>query len=334
MNGSVNLDVQKYGKPCLCNQRCRTGLNSQAVIFFFPPTRLGEQFPMFKVSLKSNLVGRAFWLVVPLCLVIFLTSVSGKNPPTIGPEKGTLVIVGGGRIAPEIAQRFVSLAGGPDANIVVIPTAAPDAQINPAEIKLRFSVVFNSKNIVVLHTRDRQVADSKEFTDPLRHAGGVWIAGGRQWRLADAYLGTLTEREIKGVLARGGVVGGSSAGATIQGSYLVRGASATADNPDGDNTIMMAPGHEAGLGLLQNATIDQHLLTRHRENDLVAVIAAHPELLGIGIDEATAVVVHGGEFEVIGESKVGIYDGKEHDGKRYYFLSHGQKFDLMKRAVE
>src|SRR4030095_8855657 len=81
-----------------------------------------------------------------------------------------------------------------------------------------------AKNVAVLHTRDRNVANSTTFVEPLLKARGVWIDGGRQWRLADAYLGTRTQTELQNVLARGGVIGGSSAGATIQGSYMVRGA--------------------------------------------------------------------------------------------------------------
>ena|SRR5258708_5385327 len=297
---------------------------------------------MYMTLRNSNLIRRGFYAAIFLYPVIFLapatnsrsTTLSGKNSPTVGPEKGTLVIVGGGNVGSEIIQRFVTLAGGPDAQFVVIPTASRDEQIDPERERKHLVEAFGVKNVTILHTRDRKRADSNEFVEPLRRANGVWFPGGRQWRLADAYLGTLTEREIKAVLARGGVVGGSSAGATIQGSYMVRAASATPDNPDGDNTIMMARGHEVGFGLVQNVTIDQHVLTRHRENDLVAVIAAHPELLGIGIDESTAIVVHGNEFEVLGKSKVGIYDGKDHEGKRYYFLSQGQKFDLKKRAVE
>jgi cyanophycinase len=126
------------------------------------------------------------------------------------------------------------------------------------------------------------------------------------------------------------VVGGSSAGATIQGSYLVRGAPAAPGNPDGDNTIMMVPGHEQGFALLPNTAIDQHVIARHRESDLDPVIASHPGLLGIGIDQETAIVVHGDEFEVIGDSKVIIHDGK----KPFYFLTHGQKFNLKTRSPE
>jgi cyanophycinase len=267
-----------------------------------------------------------------LGLLLLATPVA--HGASVGPGSGSLIVVGGGKLPPAITQRFVELAGGPESEFVVIPTALGDAQLNLGDISKSFTREFGVKKVTVLHTRDRSEADSLSFIGPLTRARGVWITGGRQWRLADAYLGTRTEREIKAVLERGGVVGGSSAGATIQGSYLVRGASATSGNPDGDNRIMMAKGHETGFGLLHDCAIDQHVVVRHRENDMVPVIEAHPGLLGIGIDESTAIVVHGDEFEVIGSSVAGIYDGKEHEGRKYYFLSPGKKFDLKKRAVK
>jgi len=253
------------------------------------------------------------------------------NTRTVGPERGWLVIHGGGSVTNEVRERFVALAGGPDANVVLIPTALTDN-----EIEKRYgrpvSDLFGAKHITVLHTRDRVRANSTGFVEPLRHASAVWIDGGRQWRLVDAYLGTAVEREIKAVLARGGVVGGGSAGATIQGSFLVRGASGTAQNPDGDNTIMMSPGHETGFGLLANSAIDQHIDARGRENDLQAVVEAHPDLLGIGIDQAAAIIVHRDSFFVVG-GQVAIHDGKQHNGESYYFLSSGQAFDLQSRSV-
>lgn len=250
---------------------------------------------------------------------------------SVGPAKGYLVIVGGGATGREITAKFRELAGGENAHIVTIPTANSEDQVNLDAIKKRGYP--GAASFDVIHTRDRTVADSKDFVKPLLTATGVWIDGGRQWRLADAYLGTRTEREIKAVLDRGGVVGGSSAGATIQGSFLVRGA-AGANGSDGDNRIMMSPDHLAGFGLLTNSAIDQHILTRHRENDLEPVMKAHPELLGIGIDESTAIVVHGHEFEVIGKSKVAVWDGKDHDGKKYQFLVASQRYDMAKREVE
>src|SRR5713101_5596151 len=266
-----------------------------------------------------------------LYLFAFLGLAPMARAQTAGPEKGWLIIDGGGE--PDVVKkRFVALAGGPDANFVLIPTAMSDEQIEKGNFfrgqgkGWARSWGIHDGHITMLHARDKQRANSEYFVDALRKASGVWIMGGRQWRLADAYLNTAVEREIKEVIARGGVVGGGSAGATIQGSYLVRG------DPK-SNEIMMSPGHERGFGLLSNSAIDQHVNTREREHDLVKVIEEHPELLGFGIDEGAALVVHGDSLEVIG-GQVAIYDGKEHDGAFYYFLSPGQTFNLKTRAVD
>ena len=230
---------------------------------------------------------------------------------------------------PAIGQRFMELAGGPDAPLVVIPTALDgdlDEQLDTFAEPFRQA---GFTDVTVLHTRDRRKADSRGFVAPLRRARGVWFGGGRQWRLVDAYAGTRTETEINAVLARDGVIGGSSAGATIQGSYLVRGA------PEG-NTIMMSPGHEEGFGYLRDVAIDQHVVARGREKDLIPVIDAHPELLGLGIDEDTALVVSGDRAEVIGSSQVLVYDhtrfGTGTD-QRWFVLHPGDVFDLAARQT-
>src|SRR5262245_9419387 len=240
-----------------------------------------------------------------------------------GPKKGSLVIVGGGRIPKSISEKFIALAGGPNANFVYIPTAAEDQALDRGGDES--PRLFGLKNVTVLHTRDRAEANTEKFVASLRKANGVWFGGGRQWRLVDTYLDTLAHKELLAVLERGGVIGGSSAGATIQGSYLVRGARE-------GNQIMMAKGYEVGMGFLKNAAIDQHIDTRKRENDMSEVIAAHPGLLGIGLYESTAIVAQGDKFEVIGDGKVAITDGKQHDGKKYYLLSAGERFDLKARA--
>ena len=244
---------------------------------------------------------------------------------SIGPAHGYLVIVGGGQLPPDVVHRFIELAGGMDAPMVFIPTA----EDGTPKIKAQdtFLAKAGATHVTILHTRDPKVADTEEFVQPLLAARAVWFEGGRQWRLVDAYLNTRVEKELYRLLDRGGVIGGSSAGATIQGSFLVRGARS-------GNTIMIAPGYEQGLGFLRNAAIDQHVLTRHRENDLNQVIDLHPNLLGIGIDESTAIVVHGDEFEVIGKSKVLIHDAKykpEQGGKSYYVLTAGDRYDLRHR---
>jgi len=270
---------------------------------------------------------------VSVSLLVFLFAIATqaqKNPSStstgasIGPKKGALVIVGGGSIPQSIREKFIALAGGPGARIVYIPTAAEDQYLS-RQTGDESPKLFGLNNVTVLHTRDRKEANTENFAAPLRKATGVWFGGGRQWRLVDSYLDTLVHKELLALLNRGGVIGGSSAGATIQGSYLVRGARE-------GNQIMMAKGYEIGLGFLKNSAIDQHINTRKRENDLAEVIRVHPELLGIGLYESTAIVAQGDVFEVIGDGKVAITDGKERDGKKYYLLSAGERFDLKARA--
>lgn len=251
----------------------------------------------------------------------------GAVAQQVGPKKGSLVIVGGAMRDEAILERFLDLAGGPDALIVVIPTAGGDEEYDQDWRGLRQFRAAGATNLTVLHTKDRDEANTEEFVEPIREAGGVWFGGGRQWRLADSYLNTKTHEALWELLDRGGVIGGSSAGATIQGSYLARGDSRT-------NTIMMGD-HEAGLGFVKNVAIDQHLLRRNRQFDLLEITQARPELLGIGIDENTAIVVQGDEFEVIGQSYVVIYDHQRQidSGGDFYFLGVGDRFNLATREA-
>jgi cyanophycinase len=272
-------------------------------------------------------------LLLPLLFAACAPAVRYAPQPEVavatGPDIGALVIAGGGELLGSgILERFLELAGGPDASIVVIPTADGASSYTEDWSGLQALRAAGARNITILHTYDPETADRDEFVAPLRAASGVWFPGGRQFRLAEAYLGTRTLEEVLNVLDRGGVVGGSSAGASIQGSYLVRGARE-------GNHIVMSPGHDEGFGLLQNTAIDQHLIVRRRERDLLQVLAARPELLGIGIDESTAIVVQGDAFEVVGASRVAIYDGSPRsaaDG--YYFLDPGARYNLRYRTPE
>jgi cyanophycinase len=262
-----------------------------------------------------------------VCLLL-LALAGAARAQEVGPSKGSLVIVGGGLRSEAIVKRFLDQAGGPDAPIVVIPTAGEGDDFGDYWSGLRQLKQAGATRLRVAHTRDRKVADSEAFVAPIREARGVWFAGGRHWRLTDAYLRTRTHDALRGVLERGGVIGGTSAGATVQGSFMVRG--------DTKGNQLMIGDHVEGLGFLRNVTIDQHLLRRNRQFDLLPVIERHPELLGIGIDEDTAIVVEGDRFEVIGTSYVAIYDaGRQLDsGGRYYFLAAGDRYNLKTREAE
>ena len=134
------------------------------------------------------------------------------------------------------------------------------------------------------------------------------------------------------MLERGGVIGGSSAGATIQGDYLVRGAIA------GSEIVMTPePEHEHGFAFLRKVAIDQHINTRNRWDDIIPVIKKYPNLLGIGLSEGTAIVVTGDRFEVIGKWKVAIHDNTrayQPWEKPYYVLSPGDVYNMKTRTIE
>ncbi len=268
------------------------------------------------------------------------------KPKSIGPQNGTLLIGGGGRnngMSDEMWKVFYDLAGGHSAHLIVIPTAFDDGSIDyDPEFKIldrKFKAIGFS-NIQYLHTRDPLLANSDEFVEPLKNATAVWFTGGRQWRLADTYLNTKTHEELLKVLDRGGIIGGASAGASIQGSYLARGGR----DSNGNYKLIGEP--DVGLGFVTNTVFDQHYLERNRQFDMFELLEKRPELLGIGIDQNTAIIVRGNEFEVIGERYVAIYDGTfwsdyfneidttESANRKFYFLENGDKYNLKERRVQ
>ena len=261
-------------------------------------------------------------------VLLLLLSTASLSAQVHGPAKGSLVIVGGAMQDPAIVQRFIELAGGTEAPIVIIPTAGEaDDEYHQFWSGLKQWRDNGARHLTVLHTRDRAVANSEAFVKPIREARGVFFAGGRQWRLADSYLDTLTQKELAALLNRGGVIGGSSAGASILASFMVRGDTKSNEKMIGDHTV--------GLGFLKNAAVDQHLLRRNRQFDMLEVIDKHPSLLGIGIDEDTAIVVSGDQFDVIGKSYVVIYSTNPVAGAngRFYFMGAGDRFNMKDRTA-
>ncbi|MCA9073311.1 MAG: cyanophycinase, partial [Planctomycetaceae bacterium] len=162
-----------------------------------------------------------------------------------------------------------------------------------------------------------------------KEANCVWFAGGRQWRFMDAYDGTPALDLFRDVLQRGGVICGSSAGASIQGEYLARADALT-------NRRIVAEGYERGLNFLPGTAIDQHFAQRNRFNELRFLVNTYPQYLGIGIDEATGIVVRGQIAEVIGRNQVHFFDAKKsnREGKpTFQSLSAGGIYDLGKRLI-
>jgi cyanophycinase len=262
-----------------------------------------------------------------------------QETPEYGPPKGSLVIVGGGNLeGTGIIEKFIELAGGPGKQFVIVPTAGGNRNADGTARAYDEGEVIGPwvkrglTRVRMLHSADPKVADTEAFAGVLRGADAVWFNGGRQWNIVDSYMNTLTLREFHALLARGGVIGGSSAGATIQGDYLVRGAIA---GPQ----IMMTPEkeHERGFSFLRRSAIDQHINTRNRWDDLIPVIQRFPALLGIGLSEATAIVVTGDRFEVVGKWKVAVHDNTalyQPWEKPYFVLAAGDVYNMRTRRVE
>ena len=251
------------------------------------------------------------------------------DPPSPDVKKGTLFIVGGGGLPKGMMEEFVELAGGDKAHMIYVPCTESES-VPAHHWLLRQWKSMGVATAQVFHTKNRIKANSDEdFLRPMLNATGIWFGGGRQWNFVDSYYGTKAHQLMKEVLNRGGVIGGSSAGASVQGDYLARA------NPVA-NFDIMAPGYERGLGFLTGVAIDQHFSQRRRQKDMTQLADRYPQLLGIGIDETTALKVQGPIAEVIGDGRVFFYDRRQPvipGEDDYTALDAGSRFHLSKRKI-
>lgn len=220
-----------------------------------------------------------------------------KTPPAEVPA-GALLACGGGDLPESIWKRFIDLAGGPDAHIVFLTAAQPNPEApNPRGLdRLK---KLGCTHITVLTEHKPEDVRSSRFVSALREATGVWMAGGRQWRYVDAFEQTSAESLFRDVLKRGGVIGGSSAGAAIQSQYMVRGDPQT-------NKVIIGEGYERGLNFLPGTAIDVHVSERGRLDGFVAFIRSYPQLTGIAIDEKTGAEIRGHQLMTWGDGAVHI----------------------------
>lgn len=272
---------------------------------------------------------------VMLCLVA--PSSAGEDLP-----RGHLVLNGGGSKPDVVMAKFVELAGGPDAKIVVFPTASEEA--DTGEYYQELLGQYGCSNVVVVEVHSKADAGDAELAAVVRAAGGIWFSGGDQRRITDALLGTPVGEAVIAAHRRGAAVGGTSAGTACQSPLMITG--------NGDFTIMTADNVElvSGLGLFAGVIVDQHHIARRRNNRLISVVLEHPELLGVGVDEATAVWVRpDGTFEVLGDGWVMVYDASQAavtrapqnrlgkplgvHGLITHVLLPGEVFDVQKRTV-
>lgn len=224
----------------------------------------------------------------------------GRNP-AVG---GHLLLVGGGRRPREVMQHFVELSGG--GSIIVLPLASGRPGGSGADVA-RLLRRLGAADVRVLHIEDVRDAQRAHYVELVRRAGGVWFTGGDQVKIVQKLLDTPLLEALVEMRQRGGVVGGTSAGTACQSDIIITGA-------DLDERIIAA-GNVAttpGLGLVHGVIMDQHFVRRQRENRLLAAVIEHPDLVGLGVDESTAVWVKpDGTMEVMGTSVVVVFDARD-----------------------
>ena len=241
-----------------------------------------------------------------LALLIIQSSIAQQE---VFPFKGKLIIIGGGDILDTMYNLFAKEIGGKDQPIVYIPTATDDEPWIQAGEHL---VKFTSRgftNLTTVHTRDKQKANDPVFIDRIRNAKGVFIGGGDQANIANAFLGTAVHQELFSLLNRGGIIMGTSAGATIMGDLMITGW----EQRKAPNVLHTYP---PGLAFMKNTSIDQHVLVRNRQFDLVPMMEANTNILGMALDEATAAYVNRDSIQVIGRSYMMIYDHNDWNNQK------------------
>ncbi|HOW85756.1 MAG TPA: cyanophycinase [Candidatus Aminicenantes bacterium] len=226
--------------------------------------------------------------------------------------KGHLFIIGGGDRDAPLMKRYIQLAESHGTGRIVIFTMAsgsPD-EVGP-ELLAEFKA--NGARDVVFYNLTREQALRPGSDGILDGAGGVWFSGGDQALLTAALLATPVHKRLLALYREGAVIGGTSAGAAVQSEFMITGNEKRTGGLEGTWDVILADDveHTPGFGFVTKAVIDQHFVTRRRHNRLLAVVLQHPELVGVGIEESTAVLVRpDGKYEVLGEGPVIIYDAR------------------------
>lgn len=284
---------------------------------------------------------QAVFMSIVLCMGV---CIAPEGYAEVGIEKykrGSLMIVGGGDTPYTIQKRFVDLAGGAGrARIAIFPMATTEYDEEAEEVLAEFT--WLGAETVILNM-NREQAQSRSMDATLAGFTGYWFLGGDQNILAAALLGTRALRTIEFQYEKGAVIGGTSAGAAVMTATMLTGERRTASgriNEDPNAVALRSTEVTLGFGLLPGAIIDQHFSRRSRDNRLVSAVLDSPQLLGVGIDEETALIVRpDGKWEVLGNGHIKIYDARrafivseDHDvvgasGIRMHVLPRGSQFD-------
>ncbi|QQS35254.1 MAG: cyanophycinase [Ignavibacteriales bacterium] len=260
-------------------------------------------------------------------------------------SRGKLVIVGGVQTT-EIIKKFVELAGGSNAKIMIIPNAGSEPVENSEIQKQEFAELGASSDYLIF---TRATADDEINLKKMNEVNAVFFLGGDQSDLTRDMLGTKLLQKVFDIYNNGGVVGGSSAGAAVMSEVMITGNELV--NKDSTvSFVTIDKGNvetKTGFGFLKNVIIDQHFLKRKRHNRTIASLIEHPDLFGIAIDESTSIIVYPDDtFEVLGSNQVLVYDPTDGNDIRedkkgnlgisdmkLHVLISGDKFDMKTKQV-
>jgi cyanophycinase len=274
--------------------------------------------------MKHILVGLALSLAAVLALA--------------APPRGTLVIVGGGGMPQAVLAEFLSASGGKGGVVGIIPTSTSDPDGALREWKKDLEQA--GLTFVALDVRTREQASDPDLLARAKGCTGFWFSGGDQNRVGDKIVGTPLQQLVLERYAAGAAIGGTSAGAAIMSKVML-----TGDDRHGKEALSeFGPGAyrtREGMGFLPaGVVVDQHFLRRNRQNRLFSLVMERPDHLGLGIDEATALVVKDGRARVVGDRSVMVFDptgmtvqGATFRDLRIHVLRAGQSIDLATRKV-
>ncbi|WFA09866.1 cyanophycinase [Tissierella sp. Yu-01] len=261
-------------------------------------------------------------------------------------KKGILLIIGGAEDKEEkmhILRKFVRLLDSDDSKLLVLTTATKEPETVGENYRRVFSKL-GMTNIDILNIDSREDANDEEFIDKIRNSEGIFFTGGDQLRITSIIGGTKASEALLDCYLSGGIIAGTSAGASAMSSIMI--VEGDSNEPARKCTLKVAP----GLNLLNNVIIDQHFAQRGRIGRLLCGVAENPDILGIGIDEDTSIIVFSDDtFEVYGTNSVTIADGRSIESSNVselkpneilaitnitlHVLPEGYAFDLNKRDV-
>lgn len=254
------------------------------------------------------------WCLAAGVATLAIFSEIPAEPRASAPAQGSLIIVGGGDRGADVMERFHELAGGSRSRIAVVSMASSEPEATGRAVVAELDSL-GGKAFVLLLTRAQ--ADSAVHVRRVDSATGIWFSGGDQALLTAALGSSATLRAMQARYRAGAAIGGTSAGAAIMSDSMITGN----QTPPGDSTGYYGDEYPtiarqrveitAGLGFLPGVIVDQHFIRRERHNRLLSAVLERPNLLGVGIDEATALEVRpDGSWRVLGESAVVIYDAR------------------------